>query len=201
MRLVTPPHADPLAAHFTAMARNNAWSNLRLYRACLTLTDDAFAARRVSFFPSLQLTLNHLLLIDRYYFDALIDGGAGLTIFDNELPYPRAADLWDAQARSDRQLLAFCAALDGDDLRRGVRIDRGPAVGIHHESVGAVLAHLFVHQIHHRGQAHAMLSDTTAAPPQLDEFFLDGDAPLRAAELHELERLQTHTGAAEPPRP
>jgi uncharacterized damage-inducible protein DinB len=30
------------------MARNNAWSNLRLYRACLTLTDEAFAERRVS---------------------------------------------------------------------------------------------------------------------------------------------------------
>ena len=52
------PRVNPLAAHFTAMARNNAWSNLRLYRACVTLTDDAFAERRVSFFPSLQLTLN-----------------------------------------------------------------------------------------------------------------------------------------------
>jgi hypothetical protein len=30
-------------------------------------------------------------------------------------------------------------------------------------------AHLFQHQIHHRGQAHAMLSGTSAAPPQLGE--------------------------------
>jgi uncharacterized damage-inducible protein DinB len=184
------PRANPLAAHFTAMARNNAWSNLRLYRACLTLTDEAFAEHRVSFFPSLQLTLNHILLVDRYYFDALIGGGAGLTIFDNELPYPRAADLWDAQARSDRQLLAFCESLADEGLQRDVQIDRGSAVGIQHEAIGSVLPHVFIHQIHHRGQVHAMLSGTKAAPPQLDEFFLAADAPLRAAELRELERMR-----------
>ena len=183
------PRANTLAAHFLAMARNNAWSNLRLYRACLTLTDDAFAERRVSFFPSLQLTLNHILLVDRYYFDALIGGGEGLTIFDDELPYPRAADLWDAQARSDQRLVAFCESLADGDLQRDVQIDRGPLVGVQHEAVGSVLPHMFVHQIHHRGQVHAMLSGTTAAPPQLDEFFLAADAPLRTAELHELERM------------
>jgi uncharacterized damage-inducible protein DinB len=40
-----------------------------------------------------------------------------------------------------------------------------------------------MHQIHHRGQAHAMLSETSVAPPQLDEFLLANDAPLRAADL------------------
>lgn len=184
------PRANPLAVHFTAMACNNAWSNLRLYRACLTLTDEAFAERRVSFFPSLQLTLNHILLVDQYYFDALIGGGEGLAIFDNELPYPRAADLWDAQARSDRRLLAFCESLADADLQRNVQIDRGPSVGVQHENIGSVLPHVFVHQIHHRGQAHAMLSGTTAAPPQLDEFFLAADAPLRTAELSELDRMR-----------
>ena len=45
--------------------------------------------------------------------------------------------------------------------------------GIFHERIGDILAHLFQHQIHHRGQAHAMLSGTSVAPPQLDEFFLE----------------------------
>ncbi len=43
------------------------------------------------------------------------------------------------------------------------------------ERTDAVLAHLFQHQIHHRGQAHAMLAGTPVPPPQLDEFFLDFD--------------------------
>ena len=51
------------------------------------------------------------------------------------------------------------------------------------ERLDRVLAHLSMHQIHHRGQAHAMLSGTRVAPPQLDEFLLANDAPLRAADL------------------
>jgi uncharacterized damage-inducible protein DinB len=49
-----------------------------------------------------------------------------------------------------------------------------------------LLLHLFQHDIHHRGQAHAMLSATSVSPPQLDEFFAVGEAPLRAAEFAEL---------------
>ena len=47
----------------------------------------------------------------------------------------------------------------------------------------SLLLHLFQHQVHHRGQAHAMLSATRVAPPQLDEFFSIGEAPLREAEF------------------
>ena len=43
------------------------------------------------------------------------------------------------------------------------------------EKVDRVLLHLFQHQIHHRGQIHAMLSGTKIAPPQLDDFFLDDE--------------------------
>ncbi|MND04588.1 DinB family protein [compost metagenome] len=50
------------------------------------------------------------------------------------------------------------------------------------ERIVDVLQHLFVHQTHHRGQVHAMLVGTTAAPPQLDEYFLAMDAPLRDAD-------------------
>ena len=46
--------------------------------------------------------------------------------------------------------------------------------------------HLFQHQVHHRGQAHAMLSGTSVSPPQLDEFFSAGEVPLRAVEFAEL---------------
>ena len=49
-----------------------------------------------------------------------------------------------------------------------------------------MLAHLFQHDIHHRGQVHAMLAGTDVPPPQLDEFFLEQDAPLRAEELRAL---------------
>nr|WP_293275621.1 DinB family protein [Nannocystis sp.] len=55
-----------------------------------------------------------------------------------------------------------------------------------HEPATRLLAHLFQHQIHHRGQVHAMLAGSSVAPPQLDEFFCANEAELRTAELAEL---------------
>jgi uncharacterized damage-inducible protein DinB len=50
-----------------------------------------------------------------------------------------------------------------------------------------VLAHLFMHQTHHRGQAHAMLAGTSVKPPQLDDFMLLGDAAQRQADMAALD--------------
>ena len=44
----------------------------------------------------------------------------------------------------------------------------------------------FLHQVHHRGQVHDMLSATPVAPPQLDEFLLAEDATIQAKEMTRL---------------
>jgi uncharacterized damage-inducible protein DinB len=62
-----------------------------------------------------------------------------------------------------------------------VRLNRNARVQT--ERRDRLLLHLFQHQIHHRGQVHAMLAGTTVKPPQLDEFFSTAEAPLRAAEF------------------
>lgn len=174
-----------LAAHNRRMARNNLWSNDRLYRAVLALGPGEFAAPRASFFPSIAATLNHILAIDRYYLDALTEGGVGLAAFYDFVAHDDAATLARAQERQDRALIAFCDALPAGGCDRRVVTDRG-AAGRFPERIGDLLAHLFAHQIHHRGQVHAMLSATTVAPPQLDEFFLDFDLPLRRDEVARL---------------
>ena len=165
---------DRLAAHFRAMARNNAWANARLLEACAALGPEAFAAPRTSFFPSLRATLNHSYAVDQYYLDALEQAGVGPAAFADAPDFADPAALAAAQAASDRRLIAFCDRLTGPDLDRSVPTDRG-GHGTIPERVDALLAHLFQHQIHHRGQAHAMLAGTPVPPPQLDEFFLDFD--------------------------
>jgi uncharacterized damage-inducible protein DinB len=163
-----------LVAHFRAMARNNAWANDRLLEACEALDAAAFAAPRTGFFPSLRATLNHILAVDAYYLDALEETGRGLAAFEPEPDHGDPAALRAAQAASDRRLIAFCDALTPAGLDRRVVTVRDPD-GRPTERIEAILAHLFQHQIHHRGQAHAMLAGTDVAPPQLDEFFLDWD--------------------------
>ena len=171
-----------LLDHFRAMARNNAWSNYRLHRACARLSDAEYRAERPSFFPSIHLTLSHILIVDWYYLDALEKGHATPGVHAEETPFDRLDALSAAQAEADRRLTAYCDALGDDVLPSTVVLER-PDGKRYREAVHAVLSHLFVHQIHHRGQVHAMLAGTAVRPPQLDEFFLAQDAPLRAAEL------------------
>lgn len=169
---------------YRAWALNNAWSNHRLLTACAGLGESALKAERTSFFPSIHLTLNHILIVDWYYLDALERGGRGLAVLKDDAPCASFADIDREQRLADRRLIAFCDGLTDTSPAETVALARkdGPRV----ERVGAVLSHLFVHQIHHRGQIHAMLSGTSVAPPQLDEFFLDQDAGLRADDLRAL---------------
>ena len=111
-----------------------------------------------------------------------------------------AAKLAEAQAAFDRRLIDFCDRLSAGDLDRRVITDRREDGKIP-ERIGDLLAHLFIHQIHHRGQVHAMLSGTSVKPPQLDEFFLDYDQKLRSDEVERLglgERCSSHPQGSKP---
>lgn len=172
------------AKYFVAMARNNAWANLRLLNACLKLTAEEFAAPRVSFFPSIQATLNHILVVDWFYVDALEGGTLGPKAWENEIPYPYCGDLKVAQVAVDQRLIDFCETLDDAKLADAAHMHRVTHVQV--ERVDRILLHVFEHQVHHRGQAHAMLADSGVKPPQLDEFFAASDAKFRTAEFEEL---------------
>jgi uncharacterized damage-inducible protein DinB len=169
---------------YRAFAHNNAWANHRLLTACSILSQGDFEAERTGFFPSLQRTLNHIYVIDLFYVDALEGGWLGPTAWKNEVPYPSVSDLKPAQAAIDRRLIAACDALTPELLNGFVRVNRD--VRVQTERRDRLLMHLFQHQIHHRGQAHAMLSGTSVEPPQLDEFFAAEEAPLRVAEFARL---------------
>jgi len=166
---------------YRAMAYNNAWANHRLLAACARLPQDEFVAPRTGFFPSLRATLNHILIIDHFYVDAMEGGTLGPAAWANEEPCETVAALQQAQAGVDRRLISVATSLDATGLERIIHVHRGTRV--QHERLDRLLLHLFQHQVHHRGQAHAMMSSTSLRPPQLDEFFSVDEAPLRAEEL------------------
>ena len=180
-----------LSHYLYTQACNNAWSNHRLHKACAGLTQAEFEAPRTGFFPSIRATLNHILTVDWMYIDALEREAGGMpphpayaTFFEPEQPYASCAELQRAQADADRRLLAYCRQLDDASLARRVCILRGDER--QSETRTRLLAHLFQHQIHHRGQAHAMLAGTPVEPPQLDEFFSEGERDLREEDFREL---------------
>ncbi|WEF35156.1 DinB family protein [Pseudoduganella chitinolytica] len=182
-----------LARHLRAGAYNNAWANHRLLRACSELDQEAFAATdRTSFFPGIGLTLNHLVTAQQFYVDALWRQARGqpphpdyrAAFFAVPAPYATCAALWQAQRDSDAQLIAYCDTLTDAVLDEEVTILRPDQV--QRDTRERLLVHLLQHQVHHRGQVHAMLAGTDVAPPQLDEFYASGEAPLRAQDFAEL---------------
>ena len=130
--------------------------------------------------------------------------------FEPEEPFDTCAPLAEAQRAVDRRLIALCAGqaceptashlppagagdrpgsarrqwLSDAQLDGPVQVPRRD--GVHVDRIARILAHLFQHQIHHRGQVHAMLAGTPVKPPQLDEFFCSNEVALRARDFAEL---------------
>ncbi len=178
--------ANQLSHHLLSMAYNNAWANHRLYKACLQLSEDDFVEPRCSFFPSIKATLNHILIVDLLYLQALEGEQAGEEPepFVDPEEFEDCEQLQREQAQADHRLIAYCSFLTDDNLNRLVGIVRPDR--LQREPRLRLLSHLFEHQTHHRGQVHSMLCETEVKPPQLDEFFCVGDAPLRAQDFEEL---------------
>ena len=164
-----------------AMARNALLANHRLYRACAGLSEAEYRAPRRAFFGSIHETLKHVLEVDLHYL-ALIEHGESSGSLDPADPrYANRDGLAAAQEAVDRRLLAMVAQRDEAALSKPVRYTRPSGVACVNP-LSSILLHVFLHDVHHRGQVHDMLSQTGVAPPQLDEFLLSEDASLRDGE-------------------
>jgi len=153
---------------FRLSARFNAWVNATLYGVVAELSDADYAAERGAFFGSIERTLNHLLVVDRIwfnrFFDRLPDGVTGL----DQVLHAEFADLRAARDETDRWIVEVVDGLTPADLEREFAFtamstgQRQSMRGLH------MLMTIFNHQTHHRGQVHCLLSQAGAKPPSLD---------------------------------
>jgi uncharacterized damage-inducible protein DinB len=173
-----------LSHYLRIQARANGLSNHRLGAALAELAATQWHAPRTGFFPSLAQTLNHVLAVDLYYIGALHREDGLAHRYRAFRPCADVAEWRQRQHASDLRLIALCDALDAQAIDGWVEMPR--ADHVQRDRAGHVLAHLFNHQTHHRGQAHAMLSGTAVKPPQLDEFMMPSEAHLRRAEMRAL---------------
>jgi uncharacterized damage-inducible protein DinB len=145
-----------MKAHFAMMANYNAWANVRLYRMASQLPQEKYLKDVSAYFKSLHGTLNHLLATDRIWMYRLTGTGSQVsrlnTILFDDLPALSAA-----RREEDARIIQYVEHLTDAQLEEMWdyhSMDGRPQ----RERRREILAHLFNHETHHRGQAHAILT-------------------------------------------
>lgn len=167
--------------HWLEFAGYNAWANTRLYAAVQALPSGAFTAETGVFFGSICGTLNHLLVADRIWMKRLNGSGEAPDRLDAVL-HDDLASLSEARFAEDRRICDWIAGLGEDDFAGVVRFRRVTTPDAVEMPVAGVLAHLFNHQTHHRGQAHALVTrfGGPEAGPVLDLLAYQREMAMRA---------------------
>ncbi|GLK55157.1 putative damage-inducible protein DinB [Methylopila capsulata] len=162
--------------HWRMFAAYNAWANRRLYDACGARPEADFSRDGGAFFGSLKATLNHLLVADRIWL-ARFEGEANPAYRLDTVLFEDLAALTAAREFEDARLSDYVGRLGPDDLGGVVTYRRQATSEDIRQPLAQALAHIFNHQTHHRGQAHALLTQFggVEAAPSLDlAFFLRG---------------------------
>jgi uncharacterized damage-inducible protein DinB len=163
---------------FKQMAAYNKWANARLYAAALDISEQSYRLRIGVFFGGLHGTLNHLLLTDRLWLKRLTGEGDHPNRLDAIL-YEDRTELARARTVEDERLIRVIESYDEPALK-ALHSYKTMSGMPQSQILGEILLHLFNHQTHHRGQAHACLSILTGGePPSLDllAFQRGGRAP------------------------
>lgn len=153
--------------NFRQFADYNHWANRRLYGAALAMPDEAYRRRTGVFFGSLHGTLNHLLLTDRVWLKRLTGEGEHPNRLDAIL-FEELKDLLRARLAEDARLKRVVGGYSEADLGEAVSYQTMSGQQ-QRQKLQDILLHLFNHQTHHRGQAHACCSIVAGQePPSLD---------------------------------
>lgn len=164
--MITPDYAR-------MMARYNAWQNRSLYAAADTLTEAQRREDCGAFFGSIEGTLSHIYWGDTIWLQRFTGG---------ELPKKTIAQTvefdggWEAlkpaRIALDERIAAWAGAMTNASFAGDLTWFSG-AMGREVSRPRALLiAHIFNHQTHHRGQVHAMLTRFGAKPEDTDLAFM-----------------------------
>src|SRR5262245_19474269 len=162
--------------NFRQLADYNHWANRRIYAAALQMPEEQYRRTTGVFFGSLHGTLNHLLLTDRVWLKRLTGEGEHPKRLDAILFEDRQA-LTRARVEEDARLRRVGGGYSETDLATPVSYQTMSGAP-QQQVLAELLLHLFNHQAHHRGHAHACCSIVTGQePPSLDLLLFQRGTP------------------------
>ena len=155
------------------LARYNEWMNSRLFALCATLPEAELHADRGAFFKSIYATLNHIAYADlaflsRFTGEPAVVPELGVDLFGGFAPLRSERRILDSRlvewtgSLTDAWLaepLTYTSKVDGATRTRPRWL---------------LLAHLFNHQAHHRGQVTTLLAQRGLDMGSTDLPFMPG---------------------------
>jgi uncharacterized damage-inducible protein DinB len=157
--------------HLQRLSKYNQWANGRLYDAAATLAEKDYQAEQGAFFGSVHGTLSHILVADRIWMERLTGEGETYDRLDIR-PFDTLAALREARESEDARIIAFVHSQTDASLTTSLSYTN-IAGEPHMNPLRAILAHVFNHQTHHRGQAHTLLTQLKCEVPSLDLIQFD----------------------------
>lgn len=145
-----------MKSHFVMLADYNAWANGRLYGMARQLPDGQYRRDVGAYFKSLHGTLNHIMVADLIWLRRLTGVGDHPSNL-NAIVLDDLPSLSAARQQLDRRIIGYVDSLSDAQFEEmwDYRTLNGT---LQTQRRRETLAHLFNHQTHHRGQAHAILT-------------------------------------------
>lgn len=150
------------------MAEYNQLMNQRIVAAAEQLSEAAFNEDKGAFFGSVNRTLNHIMVGDVLWLKRFAKHPALATSLKamDEFPMPESLDqllfaeiaaFKQQREKLDAIILQWCGTLEAEAIDSNLEYanTRGEK---HAKHLGALILHVFLHQVHHRGQVTTLLS-------------------------------------------
>ncbi len=159
-----------LLKQFKLLSEYNQLMNQRLYSAVAELSREEINENKGAFFKSLLGTLNHILVGDIIWLSRFSKDKSSqntLSYFTNiekpqslnSIVFSELSELRKEREKIDKLIIQWVNSLTDKDLNSKISYKNMNGQNFEKE-FSSLINHLFLHQIHHRGQATTLLSQS-----------------------------------------
>jgi uncharacterized damage-inducible protein DinB len=160
-----------LVGYHRSYAEYNSWANEQIIAAIAQLPDEEYYRPILPKSRSIHEILNHILVMDKVWLGEVNQVDLGITSGKQLLHESKDAYIRDRRA-TDAEIAGMLGRLSDADLIATISYDE-PQDGFQEWPMSMEIAHVFRHQVHHRGQLSILLQHSSVAEqPKLDGFFL-----------------------------
>ena len=145
------------AKYCQLMAEYNEWMNGKVFGACALLAEAALHEDRGAFFRSIYLTLNHIAYADLAFLSRFTGQPAAVPPLGKDL-FGGFGPLSIERGHLDRRILLWSSTLTHDWLTQALTYVSKVDGKERTVPRWVLVAHLFNHQAHHRGQVTTLLT-------------------------------------------